>query len=110
MYALSSGGFSLLANSQSDHRGLASTGLGLGDDVSAHENGHHGPLLDRRGLLEAVVVDAAEEVVLDTHLIEARDHLHLPRRLELERLLRRGHAPRVRPDHTGAAYVGHGSS
>lgn len=108
--ALSGGSIDLLANGEGDHGGLARTGLGLGDNVSADEYGHHGPLLDSRGLLEAVVVDAAEQVVLDAHLVEAGHHLHLPRRLELQRLLRRAHSPRVRPHHAGSANVRHGSS
>ena len=107
--ALSGGSIDLLANGEGYHGGLASDGLGLGDNISAEENGHHSSLLNRRGLLEAVVVDAAEQVVLDAHLVEAGHHLHLPRRLELQRLLRRAHSARVRPHHAGSANVRHGS-
>ena len=77
------------AGRQSDHRGLSSSGLRLGDDVPsltgnrwstgtsrcscavflarskvAAQDGGQGPCLDRRGLLEAVAVDSPEEVVL----------------------------------------------
>lgn len=42
----------ILAHSQSS--GLAGTGLGLGDDVSAFDDGHDSTLLDSRWLLETV--------------------------------------------------------
>lgn len=108
--ALSGGSIDLLANGEGNHGGLARAGLGLGDNISADEYGHHSTLLNRRGLLKAVVVDAAEQVVLDAHLVEASHHLHLPRRLELQRLLRRAHSPRVRPHNAASANVRHGSS
>ena len=60
-----------LAYGEGDHGGLAGAGLGLGDDVAASDDGDDGPLLDGGGLLEAVAVDAAEQVLADPHGVEA---------------------------------------
>ena len=72
---LSDGGVDDLADGERDHGGLAGSGLGLGDDVAAADDGEDGALLDGGGLLEAVGVDAAEEVLADPHLVEAADDL-----------------------------------
>jgi len=66
--------------------------LGLGDNVTALDDWRDGPLLNGRGLLEAVLVDSTEQIVLYPHLLEARDRLHTLRSLEVQ-LLRRVHRP-----------------
>lgn len=50
---------------------LSGTRLGLGDTVSAGDDGHDGSLLDSRGSLETVGVDASEQVTLQLHVVEA---------------------------------------
>lgn len=72
---LAHGGVDHLADGEGDHGCLAGAGLGLRDDVAAGDDGEDGALLDGGGLLEAIAVDAAEEVVLDAHLVEAADDL-----------------------------------
>ena len=86
-----------------NHGGLASTELGLGDDVSAKEYGDDNALLDRRGLIETLAVDAMEEFFLESHVVEACHHLNLTRRLELQSLLRSSNSPLILPAHTRAA-------
>ena len=51
-------------------RGLAGSGLSLGDDVMALDAGHDGALLDSRRLLEAISVDASEELLTKGHIVE----------------------------------------
>ena len=41
-----------------------------------HDDGLDGALLDGRGLLEAVGVNAPEEVLVETHFVEGRQHRH----------------------------------
>ena len=65
---------------------LARARLRLGDDVAARDDGHNGALLDGRGLLEAVAVDAAQELLFELHAIECGQHLHVLARLELDLL------------------------
>ena len=77
----------------------------LSDDISALENRNHRALPNSGGLLEAVLVDAAEQVVFDSHLCEARYYLDLLRGLELQRLLWRLDPPWVLADHACAAEV-----
>jgi hypothetical protein len=84
---LAYGGVDDLADGEGYHGALAGAGLGLGDDVTAVDDGEYGALLDGGGLLEAVVVDAAEELVLDAHLVEAADDLDPRRGLEGEVLV-----------------------
>jgi len=81
-----------LANGEGNHGGFASSGLGLGDDVTALDDWRDGPLLNSRGLLEAVLVDSTEQIVLNPHLLEARNRLHTFRRLEVH-IIRRIHRP-----------------
>lgn len=76
-----------MADGEGNHGGLSGTGLGLGDDVTALNDGPDGALLDGGGFLEAVAVDTAEEVVLDPHLIEAHDWLYAVRCDELQLVL-----------------------
>ena len=59
-----------LEGTDDEGAGLAGAALGLGDDVPAADEGGDGTLLDRGGLLEAVAVDAAQEVVAEGHLVE----------------------------------------
>ncbi|GER30266.1 homolog of RAD51 D [Striga asiatica] len=75
-------GVNNLANGERNHGRLARTRLCLGNDVTTGDNGEHRPLLDGGGLLEAVIVDASEEIILYPHLVEAHDGLHALRRLE----------------------------
>lgn len=108
---LSGGSVDDLAHSKSNHGGLACAGLGLGNDVTALNDGPDGPLLDRRGLLEAITVDTSEQIVLDTHLIEAENGLHSLRSHELELVLHRRAAASsgsVGRDHTGCGGGCHG--
>ena len=58
-------------------RRLARAGLRLGDHVTPLGEWLDRPLLDRRGTLEAVRVDSAQEVVREAHVIEALDDLDL---------------------------------
>ena len=51
------------------------TGLGLGDEIAAEDGGLDGALLDGRGLLETVGVDAAEELLGKFHAVEGLDGL-----------------------------------
>lgn len=72
---LSDGSINHLAHGQGDHGGLPGTGLSLGDDVTAIDNGNHSSLLDGGGLLEAIGIDTTEKVIADAHLVEAGDGL-----------------------------------
>ena len=109
---LSDGGVNKLAYSKSDHGGFACAGLGLGNDVTALNDGPDGPLLDCRRLLEAITVDSSKQIVLDTHLIEAKNGLNPLRSHELELILHRRAAPSsggsVRRNHTGCGGGCHG--
>lgn len=71
-----------LADGEGDHGCLPRAGLRLGDDVASGDDGEHGALLDGGGLVEAVAVDAVEEVVADLHDVEAGDRLDACRGLE----------------------------
>eukprot|EP00500_Bicosoecida_sp_ms1_P012720 CAMPEP_0203816648 /NCGR_PEP_ID=MMETSP0115-20131106/17212_1 /ASSEMBLY_ACC=CAM_ASM_000227 /TAXON_ID=33651 /ORGANISM="Bicosoecid sp, Strain ms1" /LENGTH=426 /DNA_ID=CAMNT_0050725555 /DNA_START=37 /DNA_END=1313 /DNA_ORIENTATION=+ len=71
-----------LQHTDAEHTRFASTALRLRNDVAAAQDGHDGPLLDRRRLVEAVGVDAAEQVLLQPHLLEGRHHLHARARLD----------------------------
>ena len=51
------------------------TGLGLGDEIAAEDGGLDGALLDGRGLLETVGVDATEELLGELHAVEGLDGL-----------------------------------
>lgn len=57
--ALLHGGVDLLENGDGEGSRLASTGLGLSNDIVALDNGHDGTLLDGRGSLKTVGVDYA---------------------------------------------------
>jgi len=72
--------------------------LRLGDDVTALDDWRDSPLLNGRGLLKAVLVDSAEQIVLYPHLLEARDRLHTLRGLEVH-IIRRIHRPPPVPRH-----------
>ncbi|EPE06346.1 hypothetical protein F503_02474 [Ophiostoma piceae UAMH 11346] len=50
-------GVDLLQHGDGEGGSLASTGLGLGNDIVALDDGHDGTLLDSRGTLETVGVD-----------------------------------------------------
>lgn len=101
---LTDGGVYDLADGERDHGGLAGPGLGLGDDVAAADDGEDGALLDGGGLLEAVGVDAAEEVVADPHLVEAADDLDPRGGLEGEVLV--VHGARAAPRRGGRRHWG----
>ena len=51
------------------------TGLGLGDEIAAEDGGLDGTLLDGRGLLETVGVDATEKLLGELHAVEGLDGL-----------------------------------
>lgn len=53
--------------------------LGGGVRATHHDDGLDGALLDGRGLLEAVSIDAAEQVLVQAYLFEGREHRHLLR-------------------------------
>ena len=53
---------------------LTGTRLRLRYNVPAFGDGHDGSLLDRRWLLKVVGVDAADEILLEVHLVERRRH------------------------------------
>ncbi|RRT63869.1 hypothetical protein B296_00042349 [Ensete ventricosum] len=105
---LSHGGINHLADGQGDHRGLPGTGLRLGDNVAATNDGDHGPLLDRGGLLEPLGVGPAEEIVADAHLVEAGDGLHPGAGLEHQILVVHGAAWRLPNPRGHGAGGGHG--
>jgi hypothetical protein len=62
---------------------LARARLGLGDHVASLDHLADGALLNGGGLLEAEAVDAAEERLLQAHLVERGDHLHALARLKI---------------------------
>lgn len=68
--ALADAGVDRLQDRDGEGGRLAGTGLGLRNDVMALEAGHDGALLDGRGLLEAVSVDAAQQLLLEVHVVE----------------------------------------
>ena len=71
----------LLQNRDAEGGGLAGAGLGLGNDVVVSEHGQDGALLDDRGRLKAVGVDAAQQVGVQVHLVKGlarfREFLHV---------------------------------
>ena len=71
-----------LAEREGDHGRLAGTGLRLRDDVAAARDWHDRALLNRRGLLESVRVETAEEVLADAHGVEGGHHLDALGRVE----------------------------
>lgn len=79
--ALTEAGVDGLKDANSKGTGLASARLGLGDGVTALDNRHNGALLDGAGLLKAVRVDAAQQVLAETHVVERLYDL-LPVRLD----------------------------
>lgn len=60
----------LLKNGNREGRSLAGTGLSLCDNVMALDAGDDGALLDGRGLLETVGVDAAKKFLPQRHVVE----------------------------------------
>ena len=60
-----------VARTNREGRGLAGSRLGLCDCVTHQDERLDRTLLDSRRLLETVGVDATEEVLLQTHVIEA---------------------------------------
>mgnify|MGYP005803126583 CR=1 FL=1 len=66
-------GINTLKNGDYEGGGLAGTGLSLSNHVFAGDAGQNCSLLDRRGLLETVGVDASEKLVFQTHLVEGVD-------------------------------------
>lgn len=79
---LSRGGVRDLASRDGDGGGLASAGLRLSNHVSASDDRHHRSLLDRRGLVEPVAIDPAEEIVAQAHAVETHHGLHAGRSLK----------------------------
>ena len=71
-----------LAEREGDHGRLAGARLRLRDDVAAAGDGHDRALLNRRGLLETVRVEAAKQVLADAHAVEGADHLDALGRVE----------------------------
>mmetsp|Transcript_98879 Transcript_98879/g.265543 ORF Transcript_98879/g.265543 Transcript_98879/m.265543 type:complete len:232 (-) Transcript_98879:38-733(-) len=80
-------GFHCLQGAQREDAGLTGAALGLHDDVAALQDGQDSPLLHRRGSLEAIGIDAAEQVLLKAKGVERRQHLHVFGRLEDEPLV-----------------------
>ena len=60
----------LLEDRDGEGGGLSSSGLGLSNDVVALDAGHDGALLDSRGLLKTVGVDASEQLLAEFHVVE----------------------------------------
>ena len=54
---------------------LAGTRLGLSNHIMAHDAGKDGTLLDGRGALETIGVDASEQLLLQLHLIKVVNNL-----------------------------------
>ena len=65
----------LLQDGDGEGGRLACARLRLCDGVVVCEDGHDAALLDGRRLLEAVRVDAAQQLVLEVHVIERSHHL-----------------------------------
>ena len=63
-------GVNTAQNADAEGAGLAGTGLGLAEYITSLDEGHDGNGLDRGGLLEAVGVDSAEEVFIESHLVK----------------------------------------
>jgi len=68
-------GVDLLKNGDGESSGLASTRLGLRNNIVALDDGHDGALLDSRRALETVSVNSTEELSAEVHLIEGVDGL-----------------------------------
>ena len=68
--ALPEVGVNLLEDGNAEGGRLAGAGLCLSNNVVTLDAGHDGALLDGRGLLEAVGVDAAEELLAKGHIVE----------------------------------------
>mmetsp|Transcript_138 Transcript_138/g.252 ORF Transcript_138/g.252 Transcript_138/m.252 type:complete len:462 (+) Transcript_138:109-1494(+) len=66
-----------LQRAQAEDARLARAALRLHDDVPALQDGQDGALLHGGRALEAVGVDAAEQVFLQAQRIEGRQHLHI---------------------------------
>jgi hypothetical protein len=62
------------ARTNSEGGRLASARLSLGDRIAHQDERFDRSLLDRRRLLKAIRVDAAEEVLLEAHVVKALDH------------------------------------
>ena len=60
-----------VARTDREGRGLAGSRLGLSDRVTHQDERLDRTLLDRRGLLETVGVDATEEILLQAHVVKA---------------------------------------
>jgi hypothetical protein len=63
-------GVDLLKGGDGEGSRLTGTGLGLGDDIVALDDGHDGALLDSGGALETVGVDTTEKLRLQVHVVE----------------------------------------
>ena len=75
-YLLSHGGVDYLTDSEGNHGGLSSARLGLRNNISAIDDGHHCSLLNSRWLLESILVNSSKEVVADAHLIKTGHNFH----------------------------------
>lgn len=71
-----------LKNGNGEGGSLSGTGLSLGNDVVALDDGHDGTSLDGGGSLETVGVDTSEELRSKLHVVEVVDDL-LPVGLDL---------------------------
>mmetsp|Transcript_3805 Transcript_3805/g.11859 ORF Transcript_3805/g.11859 Transcript_3805/m.11859 type:complete len:432 (+) Transcript_3805:100-1395(+) len=65
----------VLQDARAERRRLASARLRLLDHVQLLGKGHNAALLNRRGLLETVRVDAAQQVLVQAHGVERLVHL-----------------------------------
>jgi hypothetical protein len=68
--ALLDRGVNLLENGNGESSRLASTRLGLGNDIVTLDDGHDSALLDSRGALKTVGVDTTEKLRLEAHVVE----------------------------------------
>lgn len=66
-------GINALENRDYEGGGFSGTRLSLGNNVSTRDAGQDGSLLDSRGLLKTIGVNASEKLILQTHLIEGVD-------------------------------------
>jgi hypothetical protein len=63
----------LLQDGNREGRSLASSGLGLGNDIVTFDDRHNSALLDSRWSLETIGVDTSKELSLQVHIIERVD-------------------------------------
>ena len=68
-------GVDLLKDRDGEGGGFAGSGLGLGDDIVSLDAGNNSTLLDSRGFLETVSINAAKQFFSQLHVIEVLANL-----------------------------------